>query len=681
MTGRRQPADLIAELRSLGVQPGQDLLVHSSLRSIGRLANGAATLLDALRAAAGPAATIVVPTFTPGNSGSSAMFREATRDLDRAAVARYLASMPGFERRSTPSQGMGGLAEYVRICREASRSAHPQTSFAAIGPRAREATEAHDLDCHLGDQSPLGWLWKREAAVLLLGVDYDKCTAFHLAEYRLSEDPPTRAYHFFTHPRDARQPGELWDVDLDETDFAALGERIDGQEFVSKGRVGSASCRLLPLRQAVDFAVADPWFRQRRMAAADSPAAAHGARTALAGPGRLARHGRETASRYFFLSYSRLPPLPPVPGIDVAEQPDDEVHRFFRDLGVEVGRRATPGSAVRPGFLDLEVPASSHWRSGLADVLGSAEAFVPLLGPDYYRRSWPATEWRAFERRVRDARPADPADPGSRFVPVLWEALPADRQPPGLAQALSLAAGRDFRPYADLGLRTLLRRGEHRVLYERILGLLASRIVALAEQTPIGPSWADIPDECAPLGEAAEGRVFFVTVLGGRGRSGATPADYVRLSAERLGFAVRVREHVAGEPDFTRHPGIVLVEPPAWESAAAVGLDEILAGLPPWVSPLIVTARAPAQPGASGIKLEKTLKAYFGRPEIALRGLEGVSSLRTLDVVARFLIAHTEREYLRLSPVRRAAADPVFRPRLAGGPPHPDQPGKEEPHA
>jgi aminoglycoside 3-N-acetyltransferase len=680
MTRPLQPADLVPELRSLGVQPGQDLLVHSSLRSVGPLADGAATLLDALREAAGPAATIVVPTFTPGNSGSSDMFRAAIRDLDRAAVARFLASMPGFERQSTASQGMGGLAEHVRTCREAARSAHPQTSFAAIGARALECTEVHDLDCHLGDRSPLGWLWRMEAAVLLLGVDYDKCTAFHLAEYRLSADPPTRAYHFFTHPRDARQPGELWDVDLDETDFAELGERIDQQGFVSKGQVGAAACRLLPLRQAVDFAVADPWFRQRRTAAGP-PSAARDRGPAQAGQARSARPGREAVGRYFFLSYSRLPPLPAVPGINVADPPDDEVRRFFRELGAEVGRRATPGAAIRPGFLDVEVSAGSHWRSGLADVLGTAEAFVPLLTPDYYRRSWPASEWRAFESRVREARPSDPADPGNRIVPVLWEALPAGRWPPGLTEALLPAAGEAFRPYADLGLRPLLRRPEHRVLYERILGELAARIVSLAERTPIGPSAADIPDEREPLGQAAEGRVLTVTVIGGDGRSGATPADYVRLTAERFGFAVRVREYEAGDTEFARHPGIVLVEPTAWETAPALDLDEIIAGLPPWVSPVIVTARAPLQPGGSGIKLEKTLKAYFGRPEIVLRGLDGVSSLRELDVVARFLIAHAEREYLRLSPVQRDAADPVFRPRLAGGTPRPAQPGKEEPHA
>src|ERR1700722_11593714 len=53
---------LAAELRSLGLRPGQDLLIHCSLRQVGHIEGGAAALLDALRAVSGSAATLVVPT-------------------------------------------------------------------------------------------------------------------------------------------------------------------------------------------------------------------------------------------------------------------------------------------------------------------------------------------------------------------------------------------------------------------------------------------------------------------------------------------------------------------------------------------------------------------------------------------------------------------------------------------
>jgi aminoglycoside 3-N-acetyltransferase len=679
MTCPLELRDLTDNLRALGVRPGQDLLVHSSMQRLGPIVGGAPALLDALQEVTGAAATIVVPTYTTGNSGSSTMFRAATRGLDRAEVARYLASMPGFDPRCTPSEGMGRFAEYVRTHPQASRSEHPQTSFAAIGPRAADCVGRHDLDCHLGERSPLGWLGREGAAILLLGVGYDKCTAFHLAEYRLPGERPRRAYHCVTAAGGERREHEFWDVDLDESDFAALGGRMDGQPFVGWGRVGAAECRLVPIPRAVAFAMSDPAFLRRR-APRSAPASPDPAPGGLAATARDARAAVNVPGRYFFISYPRLPPLPSVPGVDVADPPDEWVRAFFHDLSAEVGRRVAPGSLLRPGFLDVEVPAGSHWRSGLTEAIGAAEVFVPLLSPDYYRRSWPACEWMAVERRVRDADPGA-VEPPRRFAPVLWEPLPPGEQPPALAGALSLATAGARELYADLGLRTLLRHPAYRWCYDQVLGELATRIVSIAEKTPIGPSSVHIPDASAPLGGVTGDRVFTVTVIGWHGRAGALPSDYVRLCAERRGFAVHVREFAAADQELVRHPGILLVEQEAAGNSGAVrDAGETIAALPTWVLPLVFSARPGGQPDETGIILEKAKRAYLDRPENVRHGLAGVGSIRELAGLAPFLIAHAEREYLRYSPVGRAASRPVFRPRLVGDGPRPDQPGKENPH-
>src|SRR6266566_5988369 len=166
MTDERARAhdDLVAGLRILGVLPGQDLLVHCSLRRIGPVAGGAATLLRALQTAAGPDATLVVPAQTPGNSLSSRFFREQTAGLNEAELENFVAAMPGFDPASTPSDGMGAFAEHVRTTPGALRSGHPQTSFAALGPGAADCTAGHQMTCHLGQQSPLGWLYRAGAA-------------------------------------------------------------------------------------------------------------------------------------------------------------------------------------------------------------------------------------------------------------------------------------------------------------------------------------------------------------------------------------------------------------------------------------------------------------------------------------------------------------------------------------
>jgi aminoglycoside 3-N-acetyltransferase len=122
----------------------------------------------------------------------------------------------------------------------------------------------HAIDCHLGERSPLGWLYRADAAVLLIGVGYDVCTAFHLAEYRLPGTPAYREYRCFTAADGARKEHAFFDIALDDGDFSALGAAMDAEPFVRKGKVGGAECRLLPIRAAVDFAAAWPQFAERR---------------------------------------------------------------------------------------------------------------------------------------------------------------------------------------------------------------------------------------------------------------------------------------------------------------------------------------------------------------------------------------------------------------------------------
>jgi aminoglycoside 3-N-acetyltransferase len=258
---------LAAEFGSLGLRPGQDLLIHCSLRRIGPIDGGAATLLDALRAVSGPEATFVVPTQTTLNSLTSSAFLAATIGLDTRERARYIAAMPGFDPAVTPSTGMGAFAEHLRTRSAAIRSGHPQVSFAAIGPRAGASMAIHDLDCHLGERSPLGWLYAAGAGIVLLGVGYSVCTAFHLAEYRLP-GIPRKSYLCYTCEGDERVEHEFTGLDLDDSDFARLGAafesacRRDVPSAVRRGKVGGAVCRLISLRAAVDFACS--WMAGRR---------------------------------------------------------------------------------------------------------------------------------------------------------------------------------------------------------------------------------------------------------------------------------------------------------------------------------------------------------------------------------------------------------------------------------
>lgn len=405
-----------------------------------------------------------------------------------------------------------------------------------------------------------------------------------------------------------------------------------------------------------------------------------------------------TSARYFFLSYPRLPPLPPVPGADLADPPDEWVRAFCHDLTAAIAARAT-AAPLRPGFLDQDTMPPEERMAALIEALSTAEAFVPLLSPEYLRRSWPGREWTSFERRAERAGVADPLQ---RFTPVLWGPMAAGEQPPGLAAALSLARDAAIAPYAENGLRALLRLTRYRGIYLEIVEELAARVVSLAEESPLGPSPAPHPGHAdGELGKEARGPVFAVVAVtdaaahpvivrpgGSDGRTSGGPretslAEYARLVAEQFGFRVVRPEFEKSDELFRRAPGVVLIDPRHVAGTAA--RDEIrarVAELPSWVLPVIVEAENSARETAEmRTLLEKAYSGYKYRPDAVRRGLRGVGSLREFVHLMPFLVSHAEREYLRHGPILRSVTRPAFRPRLAGGRGAAAVPEEEKPDA
>ncbi|MEV6837429.1 AAC(3) family N-acetyltransferase [Streptomyces sp. NPDC051133] len=252
---------LCAQLRLLGVGTGETLLVHSSLSSLGWVNGGAVAVVQALLDALGPSGTLVVPTQTADQSDPAVW---GNPPVPEEWWDRIRATMPAYDPLITPSLGVGVIPETVRTWPGALRSAHPQTSFAAVGARAREITEGHAPDCRLGEHSPLARLERRGARVLLLGAGYDSCTAFHLAEYRT---PAPRV-------RVGRPgPGGGWEtvieVSIDSDRFDELGHDFERDRPVVRGRVGAADARLFPVADAVAYA--ERWLPVHRPRAEEFP--------------------------------------------------------------------------------------------------------------------------------------------------------------------------------------------------------------------------------------------------------------------------------------------------------------------------------------------------------------------------------------------------------------------------
>ncbi|MEU1368390.1 AAC(3) family N-acetyltransferase [Streptomyces sp. NPDC005803] len=249
-------ARLAGQLASLGVERGGVLMVHASLRTVGAVAGGADAVAGALRDVLGPDGTLVVPAFTPENSDTSTQYHARVRGLDERQREAVRAAMPAFDPATTAAPSMGRLSEAVRRALGSARSAHPQTSFAALGRLAGQVVADHRPDCHLGEDSPLARLDELRAQVLLLGTGFGSCTAFHLAEYRVPS-PPRRTYRCVVQDGGGRRWWEYEDVALDDSDFAALGAdfaRSDHGTAVRTATVGSGTGRLFRFPAAVSFA-------------------------------------------------------------------------------------------------------------------------------------------------------------------------------------------------------------------------------------------------------------------------------------------------------------------------------------------------------------------------------------------------------------------------------------------
>ncbi|MEU4362563.1 AAC(3) family N-acetyltransferase [Promicromonospora sp. NPDC023987] len=252
-------ATLTDDLRALGVVPGDVLLVHSSVQSLGFVAGGVQAVVEALLSAVGSEGTIVVPTHTSENT-DPANWQDPPVPEQWWPVIR--SETPGFDPARTPSRWVGVLSEVVRTWPGALRSGHPQVSCAALGARAREVTVEHDLAESHGERSPIGAVYRLGGRVLLLGCGHDSNTSLHLAERRQAA-PPMGETGAAISDADGTSRWVTWtDLVTGEEDFDRLGAAFEESGAVTVGQVGSAAARLMDQQSLVDFAVG--WMSRNR---------------------------------------------------------------------------------------------------------------------------------------------------------------------------------------------------------------------------------------------------------------------------------------------------------------------------------------------------------------------------------------------------------------------------------
>lgn len=253
------PSQIVADLRALGIEGGETLLVHSSLSSIGWVPGGAPAVVDALQRAVTKAGTLVMPThsteYTDPAGWSNPPVPDAWHERIRETMVPYRPAI-------TPTRGMGAIPECFRTYPDVHRSAHPATSMAAWGPDAGAFVADHALDYPHGEDSPLAEIYDRGGSVLLLGVGHDANTSLHLAENRadLGAEPVENGAPILADGE--RVWVEYETVPEDTDDFPAVGAAFEREVGAERGAVGAATAVRCDQRELVDFAM--EWFEEHR---------------------------------------------------------------------------------------------------------------------------------------------------------------------------------------------------------------------------------------------------------------------------------------------------------------------------------------------------------------------------------------------------------------------------------
>ena len=246
--------DVTCAAREVGVVPGDTLLFHSSLSSMGTVVGGPDAVIDGFLDAVGPEGTVAVPTL-----------------CNWAADEQHLV----FERwdpATTPSY-VGKLTETLRQRPEAVRSDQATHSVAAIGARAEELTAGHGLEglrpslfsgSAFSHDSPWQRLADWNAAYCFIGVNFTVCTMVHFVEANLAERALERAGdrrdELAAALGDWMKPGPFPMFRI--PDRLRIEEMLADEGIVRYGSIGSATFRCARARPMVErwieIAEADP---------------------------------------------------------------------------------------------------------------------------------------------------------------------------------------------------------------------------------------------------------------------------------------------------------------------------------------------------------------------------------------------------------------------------------------
>jgi aminoglycoside 3-N-acetyltransferase len=275
VTGSR----LRSALRALGAHPGDVVMVHTRLSSLGWVVGGSGTVVQALLDVLGPDGTLMAYAGWEDDSYDLA-------ELPEAWQAAYRSELPPFDRRMSEAvKENGALPERIRTWPGAIRSRQPEASVVAVGARAEWITADHPWDDPYGVGSPLAKLVAVDGKVLMLGAPLDTITLLHHAEAtarvqekrRVVYEMPIReetgevvwrTFHdintasgAFPYERVAAEVAATPGMEAGDAEFAAIARQALAAGIGGTGTIGEAASHLFPAASLHAFA--ERWLEHR----------------------------------------------------------------------------------------------------------------------------------------------------------------------------------------------------------------------------------------------------------------------------------------------------------------------------------------------------------------------------------------------------------------------------------
>jgi len=261
-------SNLVWDLARLGVREGDTVMVHASLKAVGDVVGGPATIVDALLDSVGTTGNLMAYVSWDRSPYAETLDGRSLSEEEREA-------WPAFNPATAKTyREFGVLNEFICRHSQVRRSGHPDASMAAIGPMAEDLTEPHELDQAYGPGSPLERFVRMKGRVLLLGAPLDAITVLHYAE-ALADIPGKRRVSYEMPVLDA-SGRKIWRKveDFDSNgilDCFAIDGQPDAVEQIAndylrlgryrEGRVAQAKCYLFEADALVEFGVR--WLERR----------------------------------------------------------------------------------------------------------------------------------------------------------------------------------------------------------------------------------------------------------------------------------------------------------------------------------------------------------------------------------------------------------------------------------